>query len=583
MKCSHCAVPGASQQCSGCRTVTYCGAECQRAAWSGHKKTCKAIKRAKAEAIASLAASGTVQPDGDAHPFAAASEAARESLVASAYAGCREAPAVLPMTWRVLPDDDGALGNAMICDRVRGARVASGDRKALAAKLLEALLILVGGFHASSLARLRAAQQKRGRGSTSVKGCVVLELSGCRIEELMVKQKAQPGQQEQAVPAEAGIAMLFVQYPDIERYMRARWAEHDSGFEGSPELQSMVDGLFVSLGGCPEGNTSALVVYRHQEDAQGFSMTIMHAPAAPQGATPIVDKLAVMAGLEAPPHALQVTPRTGELTFYDMDPANHVAVAIPGPGMSEKEARENAKSLGFGLGRGGGGAGAPADDRAIGVLQSNEALMAAITALLGGKHKLLILGFAAACYKRFGKGALFIMSRSGIDDVTATNPRWNFDWSPEESAASVLNAPNCSRHLDRQVAMAWGRLRGGDDEHCLSMATLSSKMKAFTTTLAPHVKKGNGDKTFMVVLCADPEGASLPDMLRSNFRVPPRALVPEPAPCSISVVGPVTWGPGKPGEDVDLLAKVGQAYFPGGQSAVFSNYDRGDGDPETYM
>ena len=39
--CAHCGKPGrALKRCSICKHAWYCGAECQNAAWKGHKKTC---------------------------------------------------------------------------------------------------------------------------------------------------------------------------------------------------------------------------------------------------------------------------------------------------------------------------------------------------------------------------------------------------------------------------------------------------------------------------------------------------------------------------------------------------------------
>jgi len=40
--CAHCGKKGVSfKRCSVCKDVSYCGAACQKAAWKGHKKTCR--------------------------------------------------------------------------------------------------------------------------------------------------------------------------------------------------------------------------------------------------------------------------------------------------------------------------------------------------------------------------------------------------------------------------------------------------------------------------------------------------------------------------------------------------------------
>jgi len=43
--CSHCGTQRAAlQRCSRCKQASYCGAECQNAAWKGHKKLCVTLK-----------------------------------------------------------------------------------------------------------------------------------------------------------------------------------------------------------------------------------------------------------------------------------------------------------------------------------------------------------------------------------------------------------------------------------------------------------------------------------------------------------------------------------------------------------
>jgi len=60
--CSHCSAPFAGVrffECAPCRTVAYCGAACQRAAWvGGHKAACRAAGAAKFAADMALAEAG---------------------------------------------------------------------------------------------------------------------------------------------------------------------------------------------------------------------------------------------------------------------------------------------------------------------------------------------------------------------------------------------------------------------------------------------------------------------------------------------------------------------------------------------
>ena len=52
--CLACGKAGAKSLCTGCRSVSFCGRDCQRAAWPGHKRECRRIVREKAEAKARL-------------------------------------------------------------------------------------------------------------------------------------------------------------------------------------------------------------------------------------------------------------------------------------------------------------------------------------------------------------------------------------------------------------------------------------------------------------------------------------------------------------------------------------------------
>ena len=42
--CSACGEDGAEKKCSSCKSVQYCGQECQKLHWFSHKKVCKKLK-----------------------------------------------------------------------------------------------------------------------------------------------------------------------------------------------------------------------------------------------------------------------------------------------------------------------------------------------------------------------------------------------------------------------------------------------------------------------------------------------------------------------------------------------------------
>lgn len=65
LQCAHCAFGlsvGSAMQCASCRSVRYCGRDCQKAAWKGHRKECKAsCAEAAAKVGMSTAAFGRVR------------------------------------------------------------------------------------------------------------------------------------------------------------------------------------------------------------------------------------------------------------------------------------------------------------------------------------------------------------------------------------------------------------------------------------------------------------------------------------------------------------------------------------------
>ena len=48
--CAACGASGAKNLCGGCRKVSFCNAECQRAAWKGHKASCREASEARLRA-----------------------------------------------------------------------------------------------------------------------------------------------------------------------------------------------------------------------------------------------------------------------------------------------------------------------------------------------------------------------------------------------------------------------------------------------------------------------------------------------------------------------------------------------------
>ena len=54
--CLACGREGAKSLCLGCRSVSFCGKECQTMAWPGHKKECRRVMRERARVLDAAAA-----------------------------------------------------------------------------------------------------------------------------------------------------------------------------------------------------------------------------------------------------------------------------------------------------------------------------------------------------------------------------------------------------------------------------------------------------------------------------------------------------------------------------------------------
>ena len=96
--CQACGAAGAALTCSGCRAVSYCSRDCQRAAWPAHKAACKSAAAAIEAAAAAVAAMAAPPAAGSSAVAASSSHAESESAVAAAMAAVSldEAPAAAP-------------------------------------------------------------------------------------------------------------------------------------------------------------------------------------------------------------------------------------------------------------------------------------------------------------------------------------------------------------------------------------------------------------------------------------------------------------------------------------------------------
>ena len=54
--CLACGKAGAKSLCLGCRSVSFCGKDCQTLAWPAHKKECRRVMRERARILDKAAA-----------------------------------------------------------------------------------------------------------------------------------------------------------------------------------------------------------------------------------------------------------------------------------------------------------------------------------------------------------------------------------------------------------------------------------------------------------------------------------------------------------------------------------------------
>mmetsp|Transcript_107461 Transcript_107461/g.342543 ORF Transcript_107461/g.342543 Transcript_107461/m.342543 type:complete len:541 (-) Transcript_107461:81-1703(-) len=76
-RCGHCDALGAPAVCAGCRSIRYCGPDCQRLDWrAGHRSTCRSIGRRAAPQVPQAAADASACPPQPSAPSSSSSAAA---------------------------------------------------------------------------------------------------------------------------------------------------------------------------------------------------------------------------------------------------------------------------------------------------------------------------------------------------------------------------------------------------------------------------------------------------------------------------------------------------------------------------
>ena len=130
--CARCGGPGKSR-CARCRSVCYCSADCQRAAWGEHKGSCAAAVDAAASAAAAAAASRLASPPSESFAGAVGSRLAG-AVVAREAGGALASHSLMAAA---LSDFDGGAGASEA--RAEAAAAAAAWDAARAVKTLRTL------------------------------------------------------------------------------------------------------------------------------------------------------------------------------------------------------------------------------------------------------------------------------------------------------------------------------------------------------------------------------------------------------------------------------------------------------------
>jgi len=110
--CAHCgAQPAASlRRCARCKEASYCGAECQKAAWPEHKKNCTKKAPAGGETVSGAGGSGKlVKPALGSHKAASGGETASAPVPSVDAVGFKVMEAVRACDWRGVISWEGRM------------------------------------------------------------------------------------------------------------------------------------------------------------------------------------------------------------------------------------------------------------------------------------------------------------------------------------------------------------------------------------------------------------------------------------------------------------------------------------------
>jgi len=389
--------------------------------------------------------------------------------------------------------------------RSLGATGKATSRQGLAGRLAAVLHPLASSFF---LTRVNKTQKV---------GVVIAEANGCDIEDLM-----SPAGYFSTV----SLPMFYLELLDFNKYVRRMWVERNPQLKDSEELEVMVQDMRNALDATPANHCPLFMTYIHREDKTGFSTETFHLALPGNSGSRFFDGL-VKAVQMKDAQLIEIQLPEGKVSLFDM---------AHGPSTGASWAA---------------------------ISKDPQAVAAALQGFLYQPEvKSVLMAFAGASYKCHGKGAVFLFSKNGIDDLTRTNPKW--DWA--DSNLSPFNSGNSYKRLDRQFLLVWGRAEGDGE---MAAWSLAANMMAQVETLALVIENSVPGENFAVVICADPTGTNMPPSLAAEVRTPDTQVVPEPMEATIAVVGPIPFVDG-----CTFQAAQGCSIWPDGAGMALVNVDR---------
>lgn len=594
--------------CSVCHAVYYCGKECQKIHWKvGHKRACKASLEGLG-ALSSTASEASSQVNRT--PASKAPTATEDDETFVMNGDC---PLVAAAPWSMQAHVQAVMKKSLVCQLAwrhlhvvdifktlfQAALATSNmswpasaqiDRKDLVQGILKQLEPLLTLFyrHCESCAWKYAEVARQSHS----KGTLVLESHGKHLESLIG-----PG----ALDGSRCVAVHYMTPAALSMYFSGICKDMKvsrSGLEGACNHSLFAEDDVVPVLAAFSHSQGGFIHGKRPGFAQPGGTCLAHTSfglRAPEDEKQVqtMEGLLNLAGLQAA-QAIQVDLSNGEVVAVDFDQSKFTTfVSRCGAGSSEtdlpldpRQCPSTQVPAGFSKVNSDTEKIKEGHDRALDAMRAGMPKQADAMADLrrrlpppepgaepspafSAMYKEFIIqclpllaSFAAAHHHEYGRGALFLLSRSSWKDLLVSG----------EVAKR--------RCLDRQLLLIWGtaggKAKGRKKSSCSSMhrspATadhLRARCRDWTVSLNANIERACDCKSFTLVLIADPSGERLPVEQEAVLR-PPGPGNSTDALVNVAVTLYIDYD--------EMLASGRQSGFH--TMDVFTmNLDRDDGDP----